>query len=88
MLGAAGVPKAQIRALQKIYEDNRYYLKWNGAPRCVFQALSGVRQGCPLSATIYVIVTDSIIRFLLTRLSPWDCLRAYADDLEIVLGNV
>ena len=49
---------------------------------------TGVRQGCPLSSTIFVIATDAIIRYVLPRLRPNDCLRAYADDIALVLTNI
>ena len=47
-----------------------------------------VRQGCPLSATVYVIVTDCIIRFILSRIPRASCLRAYADDIAVVLQDL
>ena len=45
-----------------------------------FIGLAGVRQGCPASSTLFVIVIDPIIRALLMRL-PRSCLfRAYAGE--------
>ena len=56
-------------------------------PVYVFTALSGVRQGCPLSSTIFVIVTDCILRALQDCISSSDLLRAYADDIGMVMKN-
>lgn len=48
-----------------------------------FVALAGVRQGCPLSSTIFVIVTDCICSALIERLGPGSLLRMYSDDICI-----
>jgi len=60
-------------------------LKFQGRVVPAFTVESGVRQGCPLSAAIYVIATDAVLRYILAHVRPTDCLRAYADDLEPVL---
>ena len=52
-----------------------------------FIGLAGVRQGCPASSTLFVIVTDPIIRALLLRLPRSCLLRAYADDIAMVFCN-
>eukprot|EP00959_Pyramimonas_sp_CCMP1952_P052796 1103922-Pyramimonas_sp.AAC.1 len=45
-----------------------------------------MRQGCPLSPLIFSIVSDVLIRRV-RRLVPAAVLRAYADDVAVVLGH-
>ena len=50
--------------------------------------MSGVRQGCPLSSSIFVLVTDCMIQFIKSKL-PYGCIvRAFADDLAVVTKHL
>ena len=47
----------------------------------------GIRQGCPRSPLLFALVADPFLR-LLRRRVPSAVLRAYADDLVIVVPNI
>ena len=53
-----------------------------------FKAMSGVRQGCPVSSSTFIIATDCMLRFIKAKLSSDCLLRAFADDLAIVSRNI
>ena len=83
VFSAIGLPKHIIRALRALYDSNIHYIRGKRGLMFAFVALAGVRQGCPLSSTIFVIVTDCICNALIWRLGPGSLLRMYADDICI-----
>ena len=83
----AGFPKEIIRAIESMYDDNIHYIKFGGVCKKSFTARSGVRQGCPLSSTLFVISTDSI-NIMLKKKLPKDLLATYADDIAIVMTSM
>eukprot|EP00972_Heterocapsa_arctica_P056222 8295167-Heterocapsa_arctica.AAC.1 len=86
-LSAINFPLFIIRALQALYSNNHHYFQFAGLVMFAFTGGAGVRQGCPASSSLFVVVTDPIVRALLLRI-PRNCmLRAYADDIALVLTN-
>ena len=57
----------------------------NITDRLSLNARSGLRQGCPLSAIIFIIATNAIIRFLHSSLNPLSTIRLLADGTALVL---
>jgi hypothetical protein len=51
-------------------------------------ALCGVRQGCPSSSSIFTAATVCIIRYLLWVHFKDDMLRAYCDDIAVIVANL
>ena len=69
-----------------LYVDNLCSLILGGARFPGFHLLSGIRQGCPLSPVCFAIAADLLLRRI-RRLLPDATIRAYADDLAIVLRS-
>ena len=87
-LEAIGLPKCVSEAIMALYKNNCHFIRTSSGLKYVFTALAGVRQGCPLSSLIFILVTDCINRCLGAFLGQKDLLRAYADDIAIVLENL
>ena len=67
-----------------MYWSNNCSISLAGASGKGFNISAGVRQGCPLSPLIFAIISDVLLRRI-SRLLPHTILRAYADDLAMVL---
>eukprot|EP00972_Heterocapsa_arctica_P107287 15805254-Heterocapsa_arctica.AAC.1 len=67
-LSALQFPPFVIRALQALYSNNYHYFQFAGLVMFAFTGGAGVRQGCPASSSLFVIVTDPIIGALLLRI--------------------
>mgnify|MGYP002176574441 FL=1 len=51
--------------------------------------LSGIRQGCPASGSLFALAIDPCIRFLMTFIGPKrGMVNAYADDIAAVLRDL
>jgi len=87
-LAAIGLPHFVIKAIQALYLNNLHFVRTSSGLHYVFTAFSGVRQGCPLSSLIFVLVTDCINRALFSCTGKDDLLLAYADDIALVIQNL
>ena len=83
-----GIPSNIIKAIAALYINNIHFMKGGSGTRYAFVALAGVRQGCPLSSTFFVLVTDCIMRALSSVVKYRDMIRGYADDLAVLLENI
>ena len=83
------VPPQALRLIKLLYSDCRAMLMFNGVPVGFIAILSGIKQGCPLSGSIFTLAVDPLIRcFLVASLVNRFAMTAYADDLAIVLADV
>ena len=57
-----GFPKHLVALLQQLYCDQKGVGKWNGTLSQPFQILSGVRQGCVISPSLFSLYTEDIMR--------------------------
>lgn len=57
-----GIPQKLINIIQQLYEDSSCQIIHNGKLTNPFAVKTGVRQGCMLSLTIFLIVMDWIMR--------------------------
>ena len=88
LLAHIGFPPPVLRALRELYRDNVHYWRFGGYTRPLFTVHSGVKQGCPFSTTLFVIVMDPFIAALSSSIGLSGCLRVYADDIALVLHSL
>ena len=86
-----GVSGRLLVAVQSLYEDRWARVRVGGRESSRFQAKSGVRQGCPLSAWLFNIFIDKIVTEARknfhgsVRLSTWQAeVFLFADDLAML----
>ena len=89
VLAMANCPAHIIQAIKTLYSNNHHTIFLNRLLEHTFTFTSGVKQGCPLSMTLFALALDPIIRFMSAQLSPYDCIiRAYCDDIAISTANI
>ena len=60
-----------------------------GAGELAVAICRGIKQGCPLSGTLWALLVDLAVRFLCCSIQyKSSCLAAYADDLGFVLNDL
>jgi hypothetical protein len=87
VLESSGLPLAIIRLIRCFYRDCRHLIRVDGRRYPGPRLLSGVRQGCPLSGLLFAIIMEPILRTVCRSLGPYGHLRAYADDIGIVVRD-
>ena len=79
-----GLPPPLVHFLAALYTNNICSLVLGGTRFPGLHLLSGIRQGCPLSPLCFAVAADLLLRRL-QRVLPDATIRAYADDLAVVL---
>jgi len=85
-LNKCNIPSKLIKLTAKTLQDNKVRVKVNQNYTEKFEILTGVKQGDPLSATLFSIVIDDILKQLELRGNISTRLKqcsAYADDILI-----
>jgi endonuclease/exonuclease/phosphatase family metal-dependent hydrolase len=78
-------PTFLIDIIRKLYEDCMIELLYGTDSHQPFQALAGIKQGCPLSGTLFALALDPFIRLMcLTIPKHLGMVTAFADDIAIV----
>lgn len=95
VLQRAGFGDEFQRLVRVLYSDAESRVLVNGRPSSAFKVQSGVRQGCPLSPLLYVLVFEAAVRMMseprkvprlpLPGSDRFATLFAYADDLTVCL---
>ena len=86
-LSHIGVPTDTLAALKCFYINNVHTLRVKGQSFPSVVSKSGIRQGCPLSPLLFVIVVDVLLRRLQSAV-PECTLRAFADDNGMVIPDL
>ena len=63
-LEAFNLPSCLIDAVRTLYKDAEISVKLNGQRGAPFTCSSGVKQGCPLSALLYILVQEVQMRMI------------------------
>ena len=87
VLTARGWPPWLLRFVEVLYTNNFCVLSLGGNTGPGFETTAGVRQGCPLSPLLFSFVSD-VLLCRVRRLAPAVLIRAYADDIALVLRSL
>jgi len=82
------IPSKLLKLIAKTLQDTKARVKVNKNYKEKFEILTGAKQGGPLSATLFSIVTDDILKQLELRGNISTRLKqcsAYADDIVITV---
>ena len=71
----------------RFYNNNLQFMKLDGESTASFTVKSGVRQGCPLSPVLFALALDPFLTYLAKSLPVGSLVRAYADDMAVILKN-
>ena len=83
VLRFVGFPDSALRLIEALYFDHVGCPTLAGAEGDVFPLSAGIRQGCPLSPLLFVLVIDVLMERLL-RLLPDAVVMAFADDHALI----
>ena len=87
-LRACKIPEHVIAALMQLYFFNIHFFQGTSGLFFAFVAESGVRQGCPLSSVVFVLATDCFVRALTALVKGDGSMKAYADDINVVVKHL
>jgi hypothetical protein len=89
VLAAMNIPVGFRSAICRLYSHCIAYLMLGGALVGSLPICSGIKQGCPLSGSIFALAIDPLIRRILAA-SVLNSIRitAFADDIAIVVANI
>ena len=88
VFAAMGFPGSFTDAFMQLYADNRAEVWVGGHTGVYLTILSGIRQGCPASGSVFALAIDPVIRMIVAALPPHHSITiAFADDLAIACAN-
>jgi hypothetical protein len=86
-LAAIGIPSSFISMLQMFYKNNKHVINVGGQTFDSIEVHSGVRQGCPLSALLFALIADVLLREISASLGEGETVRSFADDTAAVVRD-
>lgn len=82
------VPCGVARAVAEMYANCDSMLLIGGVLVGDVAITSGIKQGCPMSGSLFALSVDPFLRsILVSSLVGWIRLEGYADDLAVVLSR-
>ena len=85
-LEALALPPCLRTGIRNLYHEHHCLLQVASRSNPGFPLLSGIRQGCPISPLLFALTMDVVLRRL-QRLLPAATIRAFADDIAIVVPD-
>ena len=83
------VPGFLIESIKALYKDGFAEVMLMGTRWGRFPILSGIRQGCPASGTLFGLAIDPCIRYMMDKLGPQKgVITAYADDIAAAVREL
>lgn len=83
------LPGRLVNLVRAMYGQNSTVFEVSGSPVAEVSVASGIRQGCPLSGSLFALALDPLLRRLMAHhMLASACLFAYADDLAAVLWRI
>ena len=85
-------PENFVRTLERLYSKTQAHISVNGYLTVRIRLRRGVRQGCPLSALLFIVALEPLHDIL--RNHPWSNYAvsrrvvAYADDVTVFLHKI
>ena len=85
-------PENIVRTLERLYSKTQAHISVNGYLTERIRLRRGVRQGCPLSALLFIVALEPLLDIL--RNHPWSNYAvprrvvAYADDVTVFLHKI
>jgi hypothetical protein len=86
VLSRIGVPEDALNFIRALYDENKCLISCKGQLFHGFKLTAGIRQGCPLSPLLFVVVVDILLR-MLQEIAPDALIRAFADDTATVVKD-
>ena len=81
-------PEWLVCAVKALYIDSSAQLAAGGLRGVTISISSGIKQGCPMSGSLWRIVFDPIIRALVELVKEVGSLSAFADDIGVSVGGI
>ena len=86
VLTRMGFPDFYVNAIRLLYSNLNAEITFNGKRYPGFEFTSGIKQGCPLSGSLFALALDPFLRKLIDRVPPQRItITVFADDIGMHL---
>lgn len=88
VLTAMGLPKCVIKALANLHANNHHIHRYGSKVVYAFLIMTGVRQGCPASATVFAWCSHPVLLYIQKSAPINTHQKGYENDIYILLQNL